>query len=137
MKKLVLAVSLMAAFAAKADIVLDKPSEIETTVRKPVTTITTETNSVAIPAGSKVVWTDFTISYRPPNYTQAVYRITYMIQDPVTKRDIGRSRKVAVLTEAEVVAFAASKGVDFAAQGAGIGFLLNEYLKTLFPEQAP
>jgi hypothetical protein len=130
MKKLVTLAMLSVACLVTADVVVDKATEITTTIQRPVTTMTSETKKVALPAGAKVVWTQFTIAYTPPAFTQAVYSVSYVIQDPVTKREITGTRNVAKMTEAEVVAFAATKGVDFTQMGGGIGMLLNEYLKT-------
>jgi len=130
MKKLIAASVIGLALVTAADIVLDTSTTISTAIRKPVTTITTVTNSIAVPVGSKMVWTQFSITYAPPAFTQAVYTVSYMIQDPVTKREIMGTRKMERMTEKEVIDFAATKGVDFTQMGQGIGYLLNEYLKT-------
>jgi hypothetical protein len=115
---------------AKADIVLDKPAKINITNQKVFSSVITVTNAVAIPAGAKMVWTSFSIDYMPPSYTQAIYRVTYMFQDPVTKTEIPLTRKTESLTESQVSEFATAKNVDFSEMGRGIGFLLNAYLKS-------
>jgi hypothetical protein len=131
MKKLVTFAAVIGlALAVCADIVVTAPSTVTTVVTKPVTAITTETNSIAIPVGAKVVWTQFSISYTPPAFTQAVYSVSYMIQDPVTKREIMGTRKSERLTEKQVAEFAAAKGIDFGQAGLGISALINEWLKT-------
>jgi hypothetical protein len=130
MKKLVAVAALAVACMVSADVVVDKATDVTTTFQRPVTTMTNETKTVTVPAGAKVVWTAFSIVYQPPAFTQAVYSVSYMIVDPKTKREIMGTRNIAKMTEAEVGAFAATKGVDFTQMGGGIGMLLNEYLKT-------
>jgi len=61
-----------------------------------------------------------------------VYMVSYVVRDMTTGREIPGSRGTRRMTEAEVTAFAQSKGVDFGGFGQGIGFLLNEFLKTMF-----
>ena len=130
MKKLVAIAALAVACMVSADVVVDKATAVTSTIQRPVTTMTNETKTVTVPAGAKIVWTAFSIVYQPPAHTQAVYTVSYMVVDPKTKREIPGTRAFAKMTEAEVVAFAATKGVDFTQMGGGIGMLLNEYLKT-------
>lgn len=130
MKNLVLALGLAISLSAVADVVLDKASDITTVITRPVMSTVSQTNTVSVPVGAKVVWTQFSISYEAPAFTQAVYTVVYMIQDPTTEREIPRSRTVKRMTEKEVSAFALTKGVDFTQMGQGVGYLLNEYLKT-------
>lgn len=118
------------AVLANADIVLDKSAKVNITNQKVVSSVITVTNAVAIPAGAKMVWTSFSIDYTPPAYTQAIYRLTYMFQDPVTKMEIPQTRKTEILTELQASEFASAKNVDFSELGRGIGFLLNAYLKS-------
>lgn len=136
MKKLLLMlVPIAIATCGCADIILDKPATVDTVTTRPVAVVTT--NSIAISAGSKVVWTDFSIRYQPPNYSNAVYTVSYMIQDPVTKREIPRTRKTAHLTQAEVVAFATANGIDFNAAGVGIAALIDKWLATVITPVTP
>lgn len=122
MKKLMITM-LMFAMASQADVTLQNAT-IKTQV-----VISTNTTTVA---AAKVIWTGFSINYVPPAYTQAVYTVTYVVRDMATGRDILGSRATRVMKESEVVAFAATKGLNFGEFGQGIGYLLNEYLKTLF-----
>ena len=123
MKKLLMSLIVVSALSAKADVVLSNAT-IQTQV-----VIATNTMTVA---NAKVIWTGFAINYMPPAYTQAVYLVNYMVRDMTTGREIPGSRGTRRMTEAEVSAFAQSKGVDFNGFGQGIGYLLNEYLKTVF-----
>ena len=122
MKKLIMSM-LLIGLSAKADVVLSNAT-IQTQV-----VIATNTMTVA---NAKVIWTGFAINYMPPAYTQAVYLVNYMVRDMTKGREIPGSRGTRRMTEAEVAAFAQSKGVDFGGIGQGIGYLLNEYLKTVF-----
>ena len=123
MKKLLMSLVFVSALSAKADVVLSNAT-VQTQV-----VIATNTMTVA---NAKVIWTGFAINYMPPAYTQAVYLVNYMVRDMTTGREIPGSRGTRRMTEAEVTAFAQSKGVDFGGFGQGIGYLLNEYLKTVF-----
>jgi hypothetical protein len=123
MKKLIMSMLLLT-MAAKADIVVSNMT-LQTQV-----VIATNTMTVA---SAKVIWTGFAINYVPPAYTQAVYVVNYVVKNTDTGKEIPGSRGTRRMTEAEVAAFAQSKGVNFGGIGQGIGFLLNEYLKTLFP----
>ncbi len=122
MKKLMMSMLLLT-MAAKADIVVSNA-----TVK---TQVVVATNTITV-ANAKVIWTGFAINYMPPAYTQAVYLVSYVVRDMTTGREIPSSRGTRRMTEAEVTAFAQSKGVDFGGFGQGIGFLLNEFLKTMF-----
>jgi hypothetical protein len=122
MKRLMMSVMLLT-MAAKADIVVSNA-----TVK---TQAVVATNTMTV-ANAKVIWTGFAINYTPPAYTQAVYMVSYVVRDMTTGREIPASRGTRRMTEAEVTAFAQSKGVDFGGFGQGIGFLLNEFLKTMF-----
>lgn len=129
MKKLAaLAVTLTLALSAPADVTI--PGEAKIPVITPVVTTTMTTNLITA-QNVKIVWTAFSINYMPPAYTSCVYTVQYVMQDGATKREIPRTRNIVRLTEAQVTAFALTKGVDFNQMGQGIGFLLNEYLKTL------
>jgi hypothetical protein len=123
MKKLLMSLIVVSALSAKADVVLSNAT-VQTQV-----VIATNTMTVA---SAKVIWTGFAINYMPPAYTQAVYLVNYMVRDMTTGREIPGSRGTRRMTESEVSAFAQSKGVDFNGFGQGIGYLLNEYLKTVF-----
>jgi hypothetical protein len=123
MKKLLMSLIVVSALSAKADVVLSNAT-VQTQV-----VIATNTMTVA---NAKVIWTGFAINYMPPAYTQAVYLVNYMVRDMTTGREIPGSRGTRRMTEAAVTAFAQSKGVDFNGFGQGIGYLLNEYLKTVF-----
>jgi hypothetical protein len=123
MKKLMMSLVFVAALSAKADVVLSNA-----TVQ---TQVVVATNTMTV-ANAKVIWTGFAINYIPPAYTQAVYLVNYVVRDMTTGREIPGSRGTRRMTEAEVAAFAQSKGVDFGGFGQGIGFLLNEFLKTMF-----
>jgi hypothetical protein len=123
MKKLLMSLIVVSALSAKADVVLSNAT-VQTQV-----VIATNTMTVA---NAKVIWTGFAINYMPPAYTQAVYLVNYMVRDMTTGREIPGSRGTRRMTESEVSAFAQSKGVDFNGFGQGIGYLLNEYLKTVF-----
>jgi len=126
MKTLILALVAAAALGASADIIVTNLSTISVSAPQTVTT------TRLIPVKDvKVVWTTFVISYAPPAYTQATYSVTYVLHDLKTKKEIPGSRGTRKMTEAEVVAFATTKGIDFTGFGQGIGYLLNEYLKTL------
>ena len=126
MKTLILALVAAAALGASADIIVTNLSTISVSAPQTVTT------TRLIPVKDvKVAWTTFVISYAPPAYTQATYSVTYVLQDLTTKKEIPGSRGTRKMTEAEVVAFATTKGIDFTGFGQGIGYLLNEYLKTL------
>jgi hypothetical protein len=122
MKRLMMSMLLLT-MAAKADIVVSNA-----TVK---TQVVVATNTMTV-ANAKVIWTGFAINYTPPAYTQAVYMVSYVVRDMTTGREIPGSRGTRRMTEAEVTAFAQSKGVDFGGFGQGIGFLLNEFLKTMF-----
>ncbi|MEI6297182.1 MAG: hypothetical protein WCO84_06120 [bacterium] len=122
MKKLIMSM-LLIGLSAKADVVLSNA-----TVQ---TQVVVATNTMTV-ANAKVIWTGFAINYMPPAYTQAVYLVNYVVRDMTTGREIPGSRGTRRMTEAEVAAFAQSKGVDFSGIGQGIGYLLNEYLKTVF-----
>jgi hypothetical protein len=124
MKKLLMSLIVVSALSSKADIVLSNAT-IQTQA-----VIATNTMTVA---NAKVIWTGFAINYIPPAYTQAVYLVNYVVKDAGTAKEIPGSRGTRRMTEAEVAAFAQSKGVNFGGIGQGIGYLLNEYLKTLFP----
>ena len=123
MKKLLMGLMVVCAMSAKADVVLSNA-----TVQ---TQVVVATNTMTV-ANAKVIWTGFAINYVPPAYTQAVYLVNYVVKDMTTGREILGSRGTRRMTEAEVTAFAQSKGVDFGGFGQGIGYLLNEYLKTVF-----
>ena len=123
MNKLLMGLMVVSALSAKADVVLSNAT-VQTQV-----VIATNTMTVA---NAKVIWTGFAINYVPPAYTQAVYLVNYVVRDMTTGREIPGSRGTRRMTEAEVSAFAQSKGVDFSGFGQGIGYLLNEYLKTVF-----
>lgn len=129
MKKLLFAIIIALSIQAKADVAVTNLNTFTMTVPQVVTTVSTNTMTVK---DVKIVWTSFTISYSPPAYTQAVYTVSYILQDLKTHREIPRSRGVQRMTEKEVFDFATTKGVDFSQMGQGIGYLLNEYLKTLF-----
>ena len=122
MKKLIMSM-LLIGLSAKADVVLSNA-----TVQ---TQVVVATNTMTV-ANAKVIWTGFAINYMPPAYTQAVYLVNYVVRDMATGREIPGSRGTRRMTEAKVAAFAKSKGVDFNGFGQGIGYLLNEYLKTVF-----
>jgi hypothetical protein len=135
MKKLLFTFALLAGMNAGADIVLSNLTEVVTVERKVVTV--TKTNALPV-ATAKAVWTGFSINYLPPAYTQAVYTVSYMLQDVRTKREVPNSRGVARVSEGEVAALATSKGMDFPKLAQGVGALLDEYLKTIFsPRQPP
>jgi len=123
MKKLLMSMIMVSALSAKADVVVSNAT-IQTQV-----VIATNTMTVA---NAKVIWTGFAINYIPPTYTQAVYLVNYVVRDTATGREIPNSRGSRRMTEKEVQTFATTKGVDFSQMGQGIGYLLNEYLKTLF-----
>ena len=123
MKKLLMGLIVVSALSAKADVVLSNAT-VQTQV-----VIATNTMTVA---NAKVIWTGFAINYIPPAYTQAVYLVNYVVKDMTTGREILGSRGTRRMTETEVTAFAQSKGVDFNGFGQGIGYLLNEYLKSVF-----
>jgi hypothetical protein len=123
MKKLLMGLMVVCALSAKADVVLSNA-----TVQ---TQVVVATNTMTV-ANAKVIWTGFAINYIPPAYTQAVYLVNYVVKDMTTGREILGSRGTRRMTETEVTAFAQSKGVDFGGFGQGIGYLLNEYLKTVF-----
>ena len=123
MKKLLMSLIVVSALSAKADVVLSNAT-VQTQV-----VIATNTMTVA---NAKVIWTGFAINYMPPAYTQAVYLVNYMVRDMTTGREIPGSRGTRRMTESAVTAFAQTKGVDFGGFGLGIGFLLNEFLKTMF-----
>ena len=126
MKKLLFAIIIALSLQAKADIIVTNLSTISVSAPQTVTT------TRLIPVKDvKVVWTTFVISYAPPAYTQATYSVTYVLQDLTTKKEIPGSRGTRKMSESEVVAFATTKGIDFTGFGQGIGYLLNEYLKTL------
>lgn len=129
MKKLIASIIIALSVQARADVVVTNLNTFTTTVPQVVTTVSTNTMTVK---DVKIVWTSFTISYAPPAYTQAVYTVSYILQDLKTQREIPRSRGVQRMTEKQVSDFALTKGVDFSQMGQGIGYLLNEYLKTLF-----
>ena len=93
--------------------------------------VVVSTNTMTV-ASAKVIWTGFAINYVPPAYTQAVYMVNYVVRNMDTGKEIPGSRGTRRMTEAEVTAFAQTKGVDFGGFGQGIGFLLNEYLKSVF-----
>jgi hypothetical protein len=116
-------IAVSAAMAGKADIVVSNA-----TVQ---TQVVVATNTMTV-ANAKVIWTGFAINYVPPAYTQAVYLVNYVVRDMTTGREVPGSRGTRRMTGAEVAAFAQSKGVDFGGIGQGIGYLLNEYLKTVF-----
>jgi hypothetical protein len=122
MKKLIMIMMLLG-MSVKADITVSNA-----TVQ---TQMVIATNTMTV-ANAKVIWTGFAINYIPPAYTQAMYLVNYVVKDMTTGREIPNSRGTKRMTEAEVNAFAQSKGVDFSQMGQGIGYLLNEYLKTLF-----
>lgn len=123
MKKIMMSMIAACAMSASADVVLSNAT-IQTQM-----IIATNTLTVA---NAKVIWTGFAINYIPPAYTQAVYLVNYVVKDMTTGREIPGSRGTRRMTEAEVTAFAQSKGVDFGGFGQGIGYLLNEYLKMIF-----
>lgn len=95
------------------------------------TQVVVATNVMTV-ASAKVIWTGFAINYIPPAYTQAVYMVNYVVRNMDTGKEIPGSRGTRRMSEAEVAAFAQSKGVEFGAIGQGIGYLLNEYLKSVF-----
>jgi len=134
MKKLVAAITIALSLQAKADLVVTNLNTFTVTSPQVVTTVTTNTMTVK---DVKIVWTSFTISYAPPAYTQAVYTVSYILQDLKTRREIPRSRGVKRMDEREVASFATAKGADFPRLGQGIGSLVNEYLKTLFAQPSP
>lgn len=122
MKKLIMSMMLLG-MTVKADI----------TVSNVIvqTQVVVATNMITV-ANAKVIWTGFAINYIPPAYTQAVYLVNYVVKDVTTGREIPNSRGTKRMTEKQVSDFALTKGVDFSQMGQGIGYLLNEYLKTLF-----
>ena len=122
MKRLMMSMLLLT-LAAKADVVVSNAT-VQTQV-----VIATNTMTVA---SAKVIWTGFAINYVPPAYTQAVYMVNDVVRNMDTGKEIPGSRGTRRMTEAEVTAFAQTKGVDFGGFGQGIGFLLNEFLKTMF-----
>jgi hypothetical protein len=122
MKKLMMGMLLLT-MAAKADITVSN-----VTVQ---TQVVVATNTMTV-ASAKVIWTGFAINYVPPAYTQAVYVVNYVVRNMDTGKEIPGSRGTRRMTEAEVAAFAQTKGVDFGGIGQGIGYLLNEYLKSVF-----
>ena len=122
MKRLMMSMLLLT-MAAKADIVVSNA-----TVK---TQVVVATNTMTV-ASAKVIWTGFAINYVPPAYTQAVYMVNYVVRNMDTGKEIPGSRGTRRMTEAEVTAFAQTKGVDFGGFGQGIGYLLNEYLKSVF-----
>jgi len=134
MKKLLFTLVLLAGMNASADIILSNLTEVVTVERKVITV--TKTNALPV-ATAKAVWTGFSINYLPPAYTQAVYTVSYMLQDVKTKREVPNSRGVARVMEGEVLTFATAKGLDFQKLGRGIGTLLDEYLKTIFSPPQP
>ena len=121
MKRLMMSMLLLT-MAAKADITVSNAT-VQTQV-----VIATNTMTVA---SAKVIWTGFAINYVPPAYTQAVYMVNYVVRNMDTGKEIPGSRGTRRMTEAEVTAFAQSRGFDFGGFGQGIGYLLNEYLRTL------
>jgi hypothetical protein len=122
MKKLMMGMLLLT-MAAKADITVSN-----VTVQ---TQVVVATNTMTV-ASAKVIWTGFAINYVPPAYTQAVYVVNYVVRNMDTGKEIPGSRGTRRMTEAEVAAFAQTKDVDFGGIGQGIGYLLNEYLKSVF-----
>jgi hypothetical protein len=122
MKRLMMSMLLLT-MAAKADVVVSNAT-VQTQV-----VIATNTMTVA---SAKVIWTGFAINYVPPAYTQAVYMVNYVVRNMDTGKEIPGSRGTRRMTEAEVAAFAQTRGVEFGAIGQGIGYLLNEYLKSVF-----
>ena len=122
MKRLMMGMLLLT-MAAKADITVSN-----VTVR---TQVVVATNTMTV-ASAKVIWTGFAINYVPPAYTQAVYVVNYVVRNMDTGKEIPGSRGTRRMTEAEVAAFAQTRGVDFGGIGQGIGYLLNEYLKSVF-----
>ena len=128
MKKLLMTALAALSLSAKADIVVTNLNTFTATVPQVVTTVSTNTMDVK---DVKIAWTSFMICYAPPAYTQATYSVTYVLQDLATRREIPGSRGMRRMTEAEVTAFAQSRGFDFGGFGQGIGYLLNEYLRTL------
>ena len=122
MKKLMMGMLLLT-MAAKADITVSN-----VTVQ---TQVVVATNTMTV-ASAKVIWTGFAINYVPPAYTQAVYVVNYVVRNMDTGKEIPGSRGTRRMTEAEVAAFAQTRGVDFGGIGQGIGYLLNEYLKSVF-----
>jgi hypothetical protein len=135
MKKLMytLLTTLSLCLSAHADIVLSNLTSVVSTETRVITVTTTNKLPVAT---AKAVWTAFSIAYIPPAYTQAIYSVSYVLVDTKTKREIPASKGVQRMTEKEVFAFALSKGIDFNQMGQGIGYLLNEYLKTKFETPA-
>ena len=121
MKKLMMSM-LLFSMTVKADIV------VSNAVFQTRTVVVT---NVATVASAKVVWTSFSIGYTPPAYTQAVYVVNYLVKDMETGKEIPNMRGTRRMTESEVAAFAKTKGVDFGGIGQGIGYLLNEYLKSV------
>jgi hypothetical protein len=122
MKKLMMSMLLLT-MAAKADITVSN-----VTVQ---TQVVVATNTMTV-ASAKVIWTGFAINYVPPAYTQSVYVVNYVVRNMDTGKEIPGSRGTRRMTEAEVAAFAQTRGVDFGGIGQGIGYLLNEYLKSVF-----
>ena len=122
MKKLVMSVLLLT-MAAKADITVSN-----VTVQ---TQVVVATNVLTV-SSAKVIWTGFAINYMPPAYTQAVYVVSFVVKDMATGKEVFGSRGTRRMTEAEVAAFAQSRGVEFGGIGRGIGYLLDEYLKYVF-----
>ena len=125
MKKLMMSMLLLT-MAAKADIVVSNA-----TVK---TQVVVATNTMTV-ASAKVIWTGFAINYVPPAYTQAVYMVNYVVRNMDTGKEIPGSRGTRRMTEAEVAAFAQSKGADFKQVGQGIGQLINEFLKAAISRQ--
>lgn len=128
MKKILFTAVLAASFAS-ADVVLDKATELVVKVPKVTTTVTT--NSVVVKAGAKAVWTQIVIDFAP-GATQATYHVTSYLQDPITKREIPRSRSVDVLKTEDVVKAAMELGVDFKKTGEDIGQIANKHLETKY-----
>jgi len=134
MKTLLFTLALSLCLFASADVVVSNLTEVVTTETKVITTVVT--NKLPVVSG-KAVWTSFSIAYMPPAYTQAIYTVGYVLVDTKTKREVPKSKGVQRMTEKEVFAFALTKGVDFNQMGQGIGYLLNEYLKTKFETPTP
>jgi len=126
MKKLVAIAVLGIACMVKADIVLETASEVKIAI--PKYTMVTETNSVAIKAGAKAVWTTIVIDFAP-GATQATYRVTSHLQDPVTKREIPRTRSVDILKTEDVAAASVELGINFLKIGEDIGKIVNKHLE--------
>lgn len=131
MKKLLVLFAIAMSLYSQADVVVSDLSTISISAPKVVTSVVT--NKMAV-KDVKIVWTSFTISYAPPAYTQATYVVSFILKDNKTGREIPNSRGIQKMSEKEVFMFAATKGVDFTQMGQGIGYLLNEYLKTLFAQ---